>query len=59
MSEENKTGELVVAEATTTPSIANQFDIVDVESAKAFMDNYYLLGFGKERVNDLGDIFMM
>lgn len=40
MSEENKTGELVVAEATTTPSIANQFDIVDVESAKAFMDNY-------------------
>lgn len=29
-----------VVEQSTTPSLSNQFDIVDVKAAKAFMDNY-------------------
>lgn len=32
--------ELVAVDNSTAPSLANQFDIVDVEGAKAFMDNY-------------------
>ena len=32
--------EVAVVEQSTTPSLTNQFDIVDVEAAKAFMNNY-------------------
>ena len=32
--------ELVAVEQSTAPSLANQFDIVDVEGAAAFMQNY-------------------
>lgn len=32
--------EMVVVEESTTPSLSNQFDIVDVEAAEAFMNNY-------------------
>ena len=48
MSEENK-GEMVVKETTTSPTITNQFDIVDVDAAAAFMENY------QELVNRLLD----
>ena len=34
------TGEVAVAEPTAPTSIVNQFDIVDVDAAEAFMDNY-------------------
>lgn len=37
---DGNSNEMVVVENSTAPSLANQFDIVDVESAKAFMDNY-------------------
>ncbi len=37
MNENN--GEMVVTE-TTPPTISDQFDIVDVDAAEAFMDNY-------------------
>lgn len=41
MNEEYEGGEIAVVENTTAPtSIANQFDIVDVDAAEAFMDNY-------------------
>lgn len=37
----NKDGEMVVVETSTTPTtITNQFDIVDVDAAAAFMENY-------------------
>ena len=32
--------ELVAVDDSTAPSLANQFDIVDVEAAAAFMENY-------------------
>lgn len=32
--------EIAVVEESTTPSLSNQFDIVDVEAAEAFMNNY-------------------
>ena len=36
-----KNGEMVVVETSTTPpTMANQFDIVDVDAAAAFMENY-------------------
>ena len=41
MNEEYDGGEIAVVENTTAPtSIANKFDIVDVDAAEAFMDNY-------------------
>ena len=39
MDNENK-GEIAVVDDTAAPSIANTFDIVDVDAAKAYMDNY-------------------
>lgn len=36
----NENNDVAVVEQSTTPSLANQFDIVDVKAAKAFMDNY-------------------
>ena len=44
-----ESNDMVVVEQSTTPSLTNQFDIVDVEAAKAFMDNY------QELVNALLD----
>lgn len=41
--------DVAVVDQSTTPSLANQFDIVDVEAAKAFMNNY------QELVNALLD----
>ena len=33
-------GELVAVEESTVPTLHNQFDMVDVDAAAAFMDNY-------------------
>lgn len=46
------TGEVAVVESTAPTSIVNQFDIVDVDAAEAFMENYQEL---VERLLDKSD----
>lgn len=49
---EEMTGEVAVVESTAPTSIVNQFDIVDVDAAEAFMNNYQEL---VERLLDESD----
>lgn len=49
---EEMTGEVAVVESTAPTSIVNQFDIVDVDAAEAFMENYQEL---VERLLDESD----
>ena len=49
---EEMTGEVAVVESTAPTSIVNQFDIVDVDAAEAFMDNFQEL---VERLLDESD----